>query len=436
MLTHGVELGKQTWRAFLRRLGWADDQVDKVICHQVGSSHRETILKSLGIPESKDFSTFAYLGNMGTVSLPLTAALAEDRGFLRARRPRRLPGDRQRAQLHDAGRGMVNRRHGATTTMNPILRTLPDRPPRPRLRPRRAALHYIDEGSGEPVVMLHGNPTWSFYYRHLIDALRDSYRVIVPDHIGCGLSDKPDDSRYDYTLASRVDDLERLLDHLGLDRELTLVLHDWGGMIGMALRGAAPGADRAAGRQQHGGVPQARGEVVAAGAVDLPRLAAGRVAGPRAERLLPGDGLDRLQAAADAARAARRPTSHPMTPGAIGSPSSASSRTSPCGPATAATSWSRGSQDRLHLLESVPMLIVWGMKDFVFDHHFLDEWVRRFPDAEVHRFPGPATTSSRTKRTRSTAWCRRSSRPIPSSGSTSVESHRPPPSSDRTSPST
>ena len=58
-------------------------------------------------------------------------------------------------------------------------------------------LHYIDEGSGEPVVMVHGNPTWSFYYRHLIDSLRGSYRVIVPDHIGCGLSDKPDDSRYD-----------------------------------------------------------------------------------------------------------------------------------------------------------------------------------------------------------------------------------------------
>ena len=88
--------------------------------------------------------------------------------------------------------------------------------------------------------MLHGNPTWSFYYRHLIDDLRDSYRVIVPDHIGCGLSDKPDDSRYDYTLASRVDDLEALLDHLGLDRELTLVLHDWGGIIGMTFAARHP----------------------------------------------------------------------------------------------------------------------------------------------------------------------------------------------------
>jgi len=87
VLAHGVTLGKETWQAFLRRLGWDQDQVDKVICHQVGSSHRETILKSLDIPESRDFSTYPYLGNMGTVSLPLTAALAEDRAFLE-------PGDR------------------------------------------------------------------------------------------------------------------------------------------------------------------------------------------------------------------------------------------------------------------------------------------------------------------------------------------------------
>ncbi len=87
VLRYGVELGLRTWNAFLNRLGWAADMVDKVICHQVGSSHRDTILKTLGIAEEKDFSTYPYLGNMGTVSLPLTAALAEEREFLR-------PGDR------------------------------------------------------------------------------------------------------------------------------------------------------------------------------------------------------------------------------------------------------------------------------------------------------------------------------------------------------
>src|ERR1700722_1930807 len=93
--------------------------------------------------------------------------------------------------------------------------------------------HYVDEGHGDPVVMLHGNPTWSFYYRNLIKALSADYRCIAPDHIGCGLSDKPDDSRYEYTLSRRADDLEALLESLGVRDKVTLVLHDWGGMIGM-----------------------------------------------------------------------------------------------------------------------------------------------------------------------------------------------------------
>jgi 3-oxoacyl-[acyl-carrier-protein] synthase III len=87
VLRYGVELGLRTWNAFLGRLGWAAETVDKVICHQVGASHRDSILKALGIAQEKEFSTYPFLGNMGTVSLPLTAALAEEREFLR-------PGDR------------------------------------------------------------------------------------------------------------------------------------------------------------------------------------------------------------------------------------------------------------------------------------------------------------------------------------------------------
>jgi haloalkane dehalogenase len=94
--------------------------------------------------------------------------------------------------------------------------------------------HYLDEGHGDPLIMLHGNPTWSFYFRNLIQAFREQYRVIVPDHMGCGLSDKPDTREYDFTLASRVNDLTALTNHLDLDRPVTLVLHDWGGMIGLA----------------------------------------------------------------------------------------------------------------------------------------------------------------------------------------------------------
>ena len=87
VLKHGVELGLKTWGSFLQTLGWARDHVDKVICHQIGNGHRETILKTLGIATDKDFSTFKHLGNIGTVSLPLTACMAEQRRHLK-------PGDK------------------------------------------------------------------------------------------------------------------------------------------------------------------------------------------------------------------------------------------------------------------------------------------------------------------------------------------------------
>jgi len=87
VLRFGVDLGTRTWKAFLSRLGWAAETIDKVICHQVGSAHRNKILETLGISADKEFSTYPFLGNIGTVSLPLTAAIAEEREFL-------LPGDR------------------------------------------------------------------------------------------------------------------------------------------------------------------------------------------------------------------------------------------------------------------------------------------------------------------------------------------------------
>lgn len=94
--------------------------------------------------------------------------------------------------------------------------------------------HYLDEGQGEPLVLIHGNPSWSFYYRHLVRELRNDYRLIVPDHIGCGLSDKPADSQYTFSLEQRVADLDSLITALKLEQKITLVVHDWGGMIGLA----------------------------------------------------------------------------------------------------------------------------------------------------------------------------------------------------------
>jgi pimeloyl-ACP methyl ester carboxylesterase len=118
-------------------------------------------------------------------------------------------------------------------------------------------MHYLDEGSGSPVVMLHGNPTWSFYFRNLVRGLSPCCRTIVPDHIGCGLSQKPGSGQYDYRLASRVADLEALLDQLDIRKSITLIVHDWGGMIGTAFAVRHPERIQPAGDYQHSGLSQA-----------------------------------------------------------------------------------------------------------------------------------------------------------------------------------
>jgi 3-oxoacyl-[acyl-carrier-protein] synthase III len=82
VLQHGVALGIKTYTAFKKELSWSEDKPDKVICHQVGATHQKNILESIGIPKEKDFTTFKYLGNIGTVSLPITAAIANEREFL------------------------------------------------------------------------------------------------------------------------------------------------------------------------------------------------------------------------------------------------------------------------------------------------------------------------------------------------------------------
>lgn len=90
VLQFGVGLGLETWRDFRRELKWDDAPPaagggpDKIICHQVGAPHRDTVLAAIGMPPDRDFSTFAHLGNIGTVSLPITAAIAQERGFLNA----------------------------------------------------------------------------------------------------------------------------------------------------------------------------------------------------------------------------------------------------------------------------------------------------------------------------------------------------------------
>jgi len=246
--------------------------------------------------------------------------------------------------------------------------------------------HYLDEGSGDPVVMVHGNPSWSFYYRNLVLALRDRYRCIVPDHIGCGFSDKPGDDRYDYTLPRRVDDLERLLEHLGLTRKITLVVHDWGGMIGMAYAVRHPERIR-------------RLVILNTGAFPLPaakpfplglKICRDTQLGALLVR-----GMNAFSRGASWVGCKR----NPMTPELrclYQLPyDSWKNRIAtlrfvqdiPLAPGDRNYELISQVAEGINQFRSLPMLILWGEKDFVFDHHFLAEWQRRFPEAEVHSYP-------------------------------------------------
>jgi haloalkane dehalogenase len=99
-------------------------------------------------------------------------------------------------------------------------------------------MHYVDEGAGDPILLLHGEPTWSFLYRKVIPRLTSGHRCLAPDYFGFGRSDKPTDPGF-YTYDNHVASIERFADELDL-REITLVVQDWGGPIGFRFAVESP----------------------------------------------------------------------------------------------------------------------------------------------------------------------------------------------------
>jgi pimeloyl-ACP methyl ester carboxylesterase len=247
-------------------------------------------------------------------------------------------------------------------------------------------LHYLDEGHGDPVVMVHGNPTWSYYYRTLVGALRDRFRCVVPDHIGCGLSDKPQPPRYDYSLRSRVDDFTALMSRLGVTKDVTLVCHDWGGMIGTAWAVKNPGAIK-------------RLVYLNTAAFPLPdskpfpwRLWLGRSTRLGAWLIRGRNAFCRHAANVGVKREPLPPDVRAMYLKPYDSWENRVAvlkfvQTIPLKPTDPGYDIVAETAAGLAQFRNTPTLICWGMKDFVFDHHFLAEWESRMPHAEVHRFP-------------------------------------------------
>jgi len=246
-------------------------------------------------------------------------------------------------------------------------------------------MHTLDEGQGETVVMLHGNPTWSFYYRDLVLALRDTHRVIVPDHIGCGLSDKPDEKSYDYNLRRRVDDLAALIEQAGVHGRITLLMHDWGGMIGMAYAARHP--ERIS-----------RLVLLNTAAFHLPKTKKLPRTLWLCRKTPLGDFFIRdtgLFTSVLARWAVCRPMAQSVREGYLLPYRAPQDRTAllhfvqdiPLEPEDESYALVSEVQAKLPAFRQTPTLILWGDRDFVFDHHFLAEWQKVLPQAEVHRFP-------------------------------------------------
>ena len=298
----------------------------------------------------------------------------------------------------------------------------PDYPfvPRSFVHPNGLTQSYLDEGprDGEVVVMLHGNPSWSYYWRKLVLGLRDRYRCIVPDHIGMGLSDKPDDAAqgrasvaggrmpgataaqesasvaggtmpgatasYSYTLQSRIDDLDRLLDSLDLGDNITLAVHDWGGMIGFgwALKHNA--------RVKRLVVLNTSSFPLPAGKLMPWQLKLGRDSKFGA-LLIRGfnafaDGATRFGVINKMPAAVRAAYNAPYDSWAHRISTLRFVQDIPLSPADRAWALVEAAGKKLPEYADRPVFIGWGLKDFVFDRNFLEGFQRALPKAEQHVF--------------------------------------------------
>ena len=243
--------------------------------------------------------------------------------------------------------------------------------------------HYIDEGRGDPILMLHGNPTWSFFYRELIKAFSLRYRTIVPDHIGCGLSSKPSTYEYDFRLKSRIADLNILVKHLNLDQNITLIVHDWGGMI------------RISWALDH--LDKIKRLVLFNTAGFLPPLGKSIPKRLKLIRNIPAFGVPAVLGLNIFVLGAlwmctRKPLNRKVRIGLAAPYDSPRSRLAtlkfvqdiPLYPEDPSYCIVASTDRRLNQLNQKPMLIIWGAHDFVFDRDYFDKWQRRFPNAETH----------------------------------------------------
>jgi pimeloyl-ACP methyl ester carboxylesterase len=245
----------------------------------------------------------------------------------------------------------------------------------------RKRLHYIEEGQGPVLLMVHGNPTWSFAWRRLVNDLRQDYRIIAIDHLGCGFSEKPQD-RDVYTLEGHIQRLEALVGLLDL-QQITLFAHDWGGAIGMGCAGRLPERFQRFVLMNTGAF---RSQAIPF------RISLCRI--PLLGNL--GDRGLNLFARAALTMAVEKPLSAAARAGLIAPYDSWSHRIAvhefvqdiPLNPSHRSYATLMEVENSLEQFRDHPMQLIWGMKDWCFTpQDFLSEFRRRFPKADSLELP-------------------------------------------------
>ncbi len=243
---------------------------------------------------------------------------------------------------------------------------------------RNYRYHYIDEGDGDAIIMLHGNPTWSFLFRNLVLGLKNQYRVIVPDHLGCGFSDKPQD--YNYRLELHIDNLEDLVMHLHL-KKVTLLMHDWGAAIGMGFATRYPERIK-------------RLIITNSVAFSMPGHIPLRIAFCRIPRL--GEILIRkwnLFSLAAVRMTVAKPLSCDVREAYIMPYDSFENRIAvysfvkdiPMSFRDSSYELIKNIESGIWMFRESPVLLIWGMKDWCFTPKFLKKWIDFLPNAKVVR---------------------------------------------------
>lgn len=239
-------------------------------------------------------------------------------------------------------------------------------------------MHYVDEGAGEPAVMVHGTPEWSFIYRHLIRCLAPHYRCLAPDHLGFGLSDKP--AGWSYLPAAHAANLEALIEHLGLD-DITLVVHDYGGPIGLSYAIKHPGRVKRL-VIINTWLWSLRGDPV----YERSKWFAGALGRFLYERLNFSPRVLMRLAMGD--RRKLTPRIHRQYLQALPTPQARHGTWVLAREVLGSSTWYDQLWQQRARLQGLPALILWGMKDFAFGAKELGRWREMFPSGKVQTFPG------------------------------------------------